>query len=348
MSKSKLILGTSMFVSLIMLTACGGGGGGGSSSGFEAPAISHTPIDIDESNEAAVTQAGLDATTGSADLGSQVPFSPFSLDGDDSKTVSPNVYQLIRRVVTNNIRSDIGTSRSVVGVEISGSDPCFVSGREIYNGDVADISGNSISSGDTVTIVYEGCDDGYGEVLNGSMTITFNSDIPDINTFDYFNFNLTVRFSNFQSTQMGYGTVTLDGEIDVAMAVSGNMFTFRMSGVSLYVVDPNSSTHLTNFDISFSINESTLETVIDSNFTIANTLLDGQITVDVYFVIPWGNQYPSSGSLTITGNNSQLAVDVVGDGTVNVTLTANGVVQAGYPKNVTWAELGVEINSVIF
>lgn len=334
----------------LLLSACGGGGGGGGgNSGFEAPAISTTPVSISEANETEVAQAGVDASTGSSSLATSVPFSPLSLGANgSSKTVSNNVYQIIQRAVIDNVQSNAGSSGSVVGVQISGSDPCLVSGSESYSGNVTDTSGNSISSGDYVTVTYSDCNDGFGEVLNGSLTITFNSNISDTTTINNFDFSLTAQFSNYQSTQEGYGTVTIDGALNVSMTASASMFTFRMSGESLYAIEPGNSTHLTNFDISFSYNDSTLESVIDSTFTIASTALNGQITVDTYFVFPSGSYYPASGSLTITGSNSQLAVDVVGDGTVNVTLTIGGSVQAGYPKNVTWAELGVEINNVIF
>jgi len=199
-----------------------------------------------------------------------------------------------------------------------------------------------------VTISYNACNDGYGEVLNGSMSLVFNTDISNTNTFDYFDFNMTISFDNFRSTIDGYGTVTIDGDMTVATTIAGNLVTFSMSGNSFYVVDPDQSSHLTNFSFSFTLDQSTFDTTIDSNFTIASTALNGQITVDVYFEIPFGSTYPVSGSLSITGDNSQLVVSVVGDGTVDVTLSINGIVQAGYPKNITWAELGVVINDFIF
>jgi len=345
-------LSFSILTIALSLSACGGGGGGGGgggNSGFEAPAISSTPVTISDANANDVAKAGVEASTGSSALGASVPFAPFSLGANGgSKTVSSNVYKLIQQTIIDNIQTGVGPTGAVLGVQISGSDPCFVSGSQSYSGNVADSSLNSISSGDNVTVSYSDCNDGFGEVLNGSLTITFNSNISSTTTPDNFDFNLTAQFSNYRSTQEGYGTVTIDGGMTVSMAVSASMFTFSMSGESLYVIEPNNSTHLTNFDISFSYDDSTLEAVIDSTFTIASTALNGQITVDTYFVFPAGSFYPTSGSLSIVGNGSQLDVAVVGDGTVDVTLTVGGMVQVGYPKNVTWAELGVEINNVIF
>jgi len=76
-NKSKLGIWGSAVV--LLLSACGGGGGGGGS-GFQAPAISNTPVAITADNESEIAQAGVDAATGGAAVGSYVPFSPLTLN----------------------------------------------------------------------------------------------------------------------------------------------------------------------------------------------------------------------------------------------------------------------------
>lgn len=331
------------------LTACGGGGGG--NSGFKAPNINHTPVSIDESNQAEVAQAGLDGATGSLDVGGAVPFAPVGvvIEGDSAEG-NVKLYSFIRRVVTGAISNDVGSANgsSVTGVQFSGSEPCFVSGSRNFNGNISDPNGNSIFPGDNMTMSFDSCDDGDGEVVNGSMSITFNSYIADTNTFDTIDFDLTVSFNNFRSTPTGLATVTVHGSMDISTVVSGSAFTFTMSGDSFYVVEADEAVHLTNFDISFSYDEITFDAVLDSTFTVASTSLNGQITVDVYLEVPSGSLYPTTGYMTVTGNNSELSVVVAGYDSLNVDLTVGGSSVATYPRtNVTWSELGADVQSVM-
>lgn len=349
-------LSFSLLGAVLGLVACSSGGDGGS--GFTAPNISHQPVAITTENESDVAQAGFDGANGGLAAGGSVPFSPLAISSANGSTSNNNgnVYNIVKRVVTNGIRTDLtrtGTA-SVTGIQISDSAPCSDGGSESFSASIADFNQqteepNSISVGDYISISYANCNEGFGEVLNGSMTMTFNSamSLAELNSASNINFSITASFNNFSVMESGFGTVAMHGSMDISTVLSNGNFTFTMSGDSFYAVAPDESVHLTNFDMSISVNESTNDSVVDSTFTVASTAINGQITVDSHLETAGFAMYPHTGYMNISGNNSQLNVVVDSVSSVTVTLMINGATEAGYPKTISWAELGVEVDNVV-
>jgi len=351
---------------LLALAACSSGSDGGGG-GFAAPNISTQPVAITSANEGAVAQAGFDGSQGALGLGSSATgIVPLNANVSSSSAGQINLYSTVKKFVDSTINKPVSQTGalSVTGVEFSDTSPCgyqdpvtqqpIGSGSESFRASIADFNQqtnepNSLSNGDYISVTFNNCDYGDGEVQNGSMTMTFNSNvsIADLNA-GVFILNVTASFNNFNTNSSISGSETLHGSINLAIDTDGTNESFSMSGSSFYAVLPDESVHLTNF--SFSASTDGVNSTVQSTFTIASTSLDGQITVESLFMSN-GPGYPTSGSMTITGNNSQLVVSVNGDGTtatatVNVTLTINGVVEAGYPKDVMWSELGIVVNSV--
>ena len=257
----------------------------------------------------------------------------------------------------NNDAQNIDTV-SVTGAQFSGTESCAYqdpstgqmigSGSESFNVSIADfneVTGepNSFTIGDYMSVAFNNCDYGDGEVQNGAMTITFNSNVSQADiTTEVFSLDVTFNINNLTTTSATFGTETIHGSVDLSLDVNGTSVAFDMSGNSLYVVSEAESVHLTNF--SFVATTDGNSTTIDSSFTIASTALSGQITVDSHFESTTGG-YPTTGYMNITGNNSQLNITVNGDGTIEVMLTINGSPEAGYPKNVAWSELGIEVDN---
>jgi hypothetical protein len=345
------------------LNACSSGGGGG---GFNAPDIPDQPIAIDSSNEDQVAQAAFEGSNGGAGLGSPVT-GVIGVQTDstgNTQGVSPSLFNRVKTLFDNAVDNNLQQNGnvSVSGVQQSGSDSCgykdpftneqIGSGTESFRINVAagfnSTTGepNSITAGDSVSVSFNNCDYGDGAVQNGSMSITFNTNIS-LAALNSDNYDIDISFSfnnlstNYTDVDPPY-TETLHGTISIGLTVIGSSTTFDMSGDSFYAVLPNESIHLTNF--SFKATTDGVNNTVEAKFTIASTSIDGQITVASYFEAS-GSGYPTSGYMNITGDNSQLNVEVNGDGTVNVTLTVNGAVEAGYPKDVAWSDLGIEVNN---
>jgi hypothetical protein len=353
---------------LVLLTACSSGGDGGGNSGFVPPQISTQPVSISSANEDVVAQAAFEGSNGGAGLGSEalIFFETVSVTDGDTAVSNSSIYSVARKLLNASVDAKLqqAASASVAGVEFSGTEECAIrnelnqiiagSGSESFQGDIAagfDSEGmpNSITAGDHITSTFHNCDYGDGVVQNGSVSITFNSPINIVDLLSgSFSADVTFSFNNYSVASADAvvpDTEVLHGTVDISLAVNGASVTMSMSGDSLYVVLPDESVLLTNF--SFDASTDGFSSTVDASFSIASTAIDGQISV-VSHLETTGNNYPTVGYMNISGNNSQMNITVNNDGTtVNVTLTVNDVVQSPeYPKDVAWADLGIEVSNV--
>jgi hypothetical protein len=360
-------LGFTLLGAALGLTACSSGGDGGG--GFTAPAIPTQPVAITSDNEGEVAQAAFSGSTGGVGL-SDIGFLPGSVVGSGT-SCDIKLYHTVKKLLDSALNKTAQSNDivSVSGVQFSDSFPCeywdpdtgqyVESGSESINASIADFNEatgepNSFSVGDYINVTSNNCQDFKGEVKNGSFSMTINSNVnmADMNA-EVFTLDVTQSFNNFRITTTDFltgvkSTETLHGSIDLNLDANGGNVDFDMSGNSLYVVSPSESVLLTNFSITATVNEDVngmvISVVMDSSFTVASTAIDGQIMVVSHFEAS-GNGAPTAGYMNITGDNSQLNITVIDDLTINVTLIIGGNVQAGYPKDVSWSELGVEVNN---
>ncbi|WP_455209417.1 hypothetical protein [Kaarinaea lacus] len=358
----KSTLYISLLGATLGLAACSSGGDGGGG-GFTAPNISTQPVAITSANESQIAEAAFDGSQGGLGLGASAQgIIPGAVIVDGSTTSNDfNLFRTVRSLVDSAIDKQLSQTgaASVTGIQASGNDSCAYqdpvtmqmigSGSESWQASIADFNQttgepNSFSNGDYVTVTFNNCDYGDGEVQNGTMSITFNSNVSlaAINA-DIFSMDITMSFTNLRTTSATFGTETLHGTIDLSLSVNGTSASFDMSGNSFYAVSAAESVHLINFSFVAATNGST--STVDASFTLGSTTLNGQITV-VSHLEASGNALPATGYMNISGNNSQLDITINNDGTtVNVTLTINGAVQAGYPKDIPWSDLGIEVNN---
>lgn len=345
----------------LTLGACSSGGDGA----FHPPDISKQPVAINSSNEGQVSQTGYDGSSGGATIGgSSLGFVGIqSNTSSDGQKLSPSIFNNVKMLLDTavNFTTNQSDTASVSGVQFSDSGSCRVevspgnfigSGSasvqaNIAAGFTADGDPIAITSGDSISMSFNSCDFGIGSEFNGSVTYIFNSDAvwADLKN-DNYDIDATFEFDNWsiRSTDPDFPfSFTTHGTVDMSVTVSGTTENFQMSGDSLYFVTPDESVHLINFD--FVAMTDGFNSTVEANFTIGSTSLDGQVTVDSYFESTLG-EYPTTGHMYITGDNSELDVDVNGDGTLTVNLTIDGVVQPDYPKNnVAWADLGIEVSN---
>ena len=297
----------------------GGFGGGGSSTTTYAITSGKAPVATRASWEAALG-SGSFGTTGGQVLSTGNP-------GDFAKA-SPASHSV--GLIANVLQ------KIPFGPEVS---PCLVDGAVTLSGDIADPL--TLTTGDTFNILFEACDDGFGEVIDGMIDMTVREFTGDLLagtyllSMDTVATDLQVFTASDTVTSNGDATVTEDTTRTpyIESGVSGTSMTVDYNGMS---------ETLSNYvsDQTVDGGEQTLPYTLSAAGTLDSTELNGviQYSTPVTFAGE-GFDYPSSGSLVVEGLDSSarltaidnvnvtIEVDVDGDGTYDETL------------ELTWAEL---------
>lgn len=318
-----------------LITACGGGGGGS-----PAPVVSPDPsLEITSNNATQVAKVAYEAALSSLQSGDAGGgFFIGSTSGPASKLDS-GVAMLAKS----------GTGSSVSQVPIpEETTQCLVSGSSTVSGEIADIITPTLSAGDFVLIVFNACDDGDGEVTNGSVRADIDAFSGDLLS-EQFSITMTLTLANFQVSIFENQSTTVTDVVNsngsVTVALDATNFPFVSSSVSgdSLVVDSNTSSEsLTNFSANHTSDGNFIPAPYTSSSagTLDSSQLAGIISYSnrVQFA-GFGVDFPSSGEFRVVGLNSSLLL--VAEDNVNVRieidLGADGTIDETI--NTTWAEL---------
>lgn len=313
--------------------------------GFEVPIIANQAVTITPGNEDIVLRTAINSTTGVFNAGSELTYSPILSGQIAGQTNSTNVYGVLQQSVITSISKEFQNpgSVSITGVTFQDSVNCALSGSVIYSGDAVDPNGVSISVGDTITQRFTNCDDGNGVIYDGVIMAVANSDISSPISDTIFNFDVSVSFDNFKITAVDSSTIVLHGNLDTSLVTNINGYVLTLSGDSLYIITPDESAQLIDFNLSIAVDETSYDTSIDANYVVASSIIEGHISVATHLEVNSFVVYPNAGYAHITGNNSQLSITVNDSSTVSMTLTTGGVTETGYPKVINWSDLAVNV-----
>ena len=217
--------------------------------------------------------------------------------------------------------------------------PCADSGTMTLSGDIADPL--TLSAGDTFQVVFSACDDGFGEVVDGTLNYTVSAFAGDLLTGRYV-LGMDAILTNFQvttaadvMTSNGDTSVTLDTMVApfVSSTVAGNSMT----------VDTNSSSETLS---GYSYNQTVDAGVSPSPYTMTaqGTLDSSQLAAVVSYMTPvmfegFGVDYPDSGELLVTGNNSSVRLVAIDNVNVRIDIDNDGNGSVDESINTTWAAL---------
>ena len=219
--------------------------------------------------------------------------------------------------------------------------PCAVEGTMTISGEIADIVTPTLSAGDYFQYEYSGCDDGLGEVKNGTVRTDIDAFSGDLNT-GLFSMTMTNTLTNFQVsifenqsttatevvTSNGGATLTID-------ATSWPFLSYSVSGNSLVVDTLSSSESLVNFASTFTVdgNVVTSPYTHSSSGTLDSTQLAGVIRYSNSVTFAGlGIDYPGSGEFLVEGLasslrlfaednvNVRIEIDLGADGTIDETI----------------------------
>ena len=315
---------------LAFAAACGGGSDGAGNGGTLPPP---TGMTIDRNNAMQATAASYDAATQSGGYA--------SLAG------------------ANGITADAGGGRAKPAIAAAGrafdrllqkipfgpdSYPCAVAGTVTFSGNIADpvvLASGMLSPGDIFLVVYAGCDDGTGEIIDGTIDMRVDAFDGDVLTGAYV-LTMSMDVTDFQvatatDTLLGNGdaTATLDTEAApyVEASVSGDSMTTDTDTHSDTVTVYASAQTL---DARVSPSPYTMR----ASGTLDSTRLAGVVTYSTPVVFAgFDDEYPGTGELLVEGENSSARLVAIDNVNVRIEIDADGDGTVDDTILTAWAEL---------
>ncbi len=319
------------WTALLALFGCGGGGGGGGA----APTADVT---IDSGNAVAVARDVYDSIGDTTSLGSFGTGGLIGAAGPAGPTLSKTATNLAAKAGLDGTLDAVSLVAVAIGSQQSA---CTVSGTVTVSGDIADP--NTLSGGDTITLQFNNCDDGDGQVVNGKLTLSIDSVSGDLTT-QFFALGVTLEFQGF-SVREGSTTNTVVGGFSMMLDTTGYPVTkASVSSPYLSVSDGVRTANLSNYSTTATIDESSQPPgfSVTSSGRIDLPARGGSVTYSMpESFIGFGDGDPEAGVLFIRG---------AGGGTITLTVQASTQIQLemDYDGNgtvdetiiLTWVEFG--------
>jgi len=309
----------------VMIAACGSGGdqfGGG-----QPPT---TTSAINSANALAVTRVSWEAVVASGDFG--------DLGGGlGLSATAPGGF------AKASVLQKVGTSVVNVAQQVPfGPDvlPCLVNGTVTFSGDIA--NPETLSVGDTYRTVYELCDDGAGEVIDGAIDFTVREFTGDIILTGLYMLSMDAVVTNLQVVS-GTDTITNNGDATVSLDTMQAPFIFAgVSGTSMTVDSNASSETLSNYSSSQTVDGAlqSLPFTLTASGTLDSTQLAGVVSYSTPVTFAGeGLDYPSSGALLVVGQDSSARLTAVDNVNVTIEIDSNGDGVVDATIDTTWAAL---------
>ncbi|HJV84750.1 MAG TPA: hypothetical protein VJ698_04685 [Noviherbaspirillum sp.] len=331
-----------LFVTSILMAACGGGGGtSGPTSGQAGSSTPVTGVAITSANSRDVSAQVYSASQG---LNNQVTSTPAIVTAVSTSGNGTGIIDAMLQQIYFALKHP--APGLAVGVTATDTVACSGAGSATFAANVA--NANTVTSGDHVNISTSNCVEGTVK-MNGVMDIVFNSVSGTPSETSAWSASLAVTFSAFSVTEGFTGASnTATGDLALIYNQSGlNDASFSGSGNSLqmHVVSSTSTSDytLTAYTYSGSVTPANLYTY-RSNFTVSGDFPRvGSANYVVRTTTDFKQQrgsYPSQGVMTITANDhSSLKFTVLNTTSVQLGLDKNGDGTMEDSITTTWADL---------
>jgi len=255
----------------------------------------------------------------------------------DASTAAPIAQGTIEVVFSSGKFADIllGVSAPVPGT----TTPCVADGSVIVSGQIADLS--TLSAGDRILLQFADCDDGAGQILNGTYQVDINSFSGDL-LAGLVQLNAAVTLKGFEVTE-GQERTSLTGGVTLDLDTTTPPTTsISVSGDSVSVSDNTDAATLTLFRIDTTRDAGVAPEAYTSaaTGTLSSTLFAGAVNYSTPIpFMGFADEYPFTGKLSVTGSGGA-AVSLFALDSVNVRLEidpgdASGIVS----KVTTWEKL---------
>ena len=309
---------TGFFLVAAVLAGCGGSSGGGGLAPIAPPA----DLSINSSNGELVARSAYLAALQSGDMAGLVGSTGLigSTDGGFAKPAT-----------RNSLSKPLATAVSVIPVGPE-TLPCDASGSITVSGDLADPT--TLTAGDVINIDADNCNDGLGETIDGLVSFTVDAFTGDIFTSLY-DMTMSLDITNLQVTTPE-DVLTSNGDSTVRLnTLNTPAVSASVSGQSLTADTNSQSRTLSNYssDQTLDAGQTPAPYTMDSSGTLDTTELGGVVDYETELVFQgFDTDYPNSGVLLISGDNStarliavdnvnvQVEIDVDADGVVDETI----------------------------
>ena len=320
-SAQLIVLGTTLAIA-----ACGGGDFG------SLPQESSDVAKIDNSNALDAARLSYEAAVDSgslASVGGAAGISAGSFSGSS------------KAVVTDTAR---GLLFNAVSLAAIGSDtyPCGDSpadGTITVSGDIANLL--TLTPGDTINIEYTQCDEGFGEVVNGSVDLRVTDFAGDFLS-GLFLLAMDAVLTDLQVTTVD-DSITSNGDASIVMDTRAAPYIEAgVSGMSMTMVAGSHSETLSNYssDQTFDGSLDPAEYTLAAAGTLDSTQLTGVIE---YSTGPnfagLGIDYPHTGALLVQGAGSSARLLAVDNTNVRIEIDSNGDGSIDETIDTTWEAL---------
>ncbi|MCP4299099.1 MAG: hypothetical protein GY783_00815 [Gammaproteobacteria bacterium] len=308
----------------LLIAACGGGG-----NGLDTTQNAPSALAISGNNAEAAAKASYEAALGSgdlADLGGSIGISAAAPGGFSKASSGAQVSGFLAGVM----------QKIPFGPDVF---PCAVSGTVTISGNIENPL--TLTAGDNFAVVSEACDDGLGEIVDGSLSFTVTEFSGDVLTglyrvsMDTVVDNLQVATAEDTISSRGDALITLDTiEAPFVMAsVSGSLMT----------TDSNASSEtLSNYSSTQTLDAGAnlpLFTMIAQG-TLQTSGLSGSVSYTTPLMFEGiGQNYPHTGELLISGDRSSARLIAVDEVNVRIEVDSNGDGSIDETINTTWVDL---------
>jgi hypothetical protein len=308
----------------VMIAACGSGGD--QFGGAQPPTTTFAITSANAVTAASVSWQAIAASGDFGDLGGGLVLSTDSPGGFAKASVAQKAGGSLVNVV----------QQVPFGPEVL---PCLTDGIVTLSGDIA--NPETLTVGDTFRAVYELCDDGAGEVIDGAIDFTVREFTGDILTGLYM-LSMDTVVTNLQVVT-GTDTISNNGDVNVTLdTMLAPLVSAGVSGTSMTVDSNASSETLSAYSSRQTVdgNLQTLPFTLSASGTLDSTQLAGIIRYSTPVTFAGeGADYPSSGALLVEGDNSSARLTAVDNVNVTIEIDSNGDGVIDATIETTWVAL---------
>ena len=310
-------------VPLLGLIGCGGGGS-------SAPTGT---VPLTTANATAVAGTAIDSSEGILSLanGGAGVFN-VTAEGADTSVGSFDLAGFARQHLTDLLLpSDVARAIHTETTNCDGGGSLV----QVWN-DADD--NNQPSPGDSFELQFTGCSDGDGSFLTGRVILDQLA-ISGDPSGGGFSIGMRMTFDQVQVSD-GTDTATLNGSLQVFLAVTGDEVAFRLD--IAVTLDGNGVAFGAGTSIALTSNTATGDYTFEADGSFTDDELGGSIVYDTTEAFR-GNEaqeYASSGTMVIRGaNNTSITIVVLDVQQVRLDVDSDGDGQVDDSMTVTWQQL---------